>query len=77
MLALSVELAQVFAHLRLSAFPDHIGHTEHNLASFLKKLAFFAFFFWGKKTCFFLKNPYLCRVKSIFCEEELFKYPVK
>ena len=31
----------------------------------------FAFFF-GEKTCFFLKNPYLCRVKSIFCEEELF-----
>ena len=48
----------------------HIGHTEHNLASF-KKLAFFAFFF-EKNLFFFLKNPYLCRLKSIFCEEELF-----
>jgi hypothetical protein len=73
MLAPSVVLAQVFVRQRLSAFPDHIGHTEHNLASFLKKLAFLHFF-W-KKTCFFLKNPYLCRVKSIFCEEELLYYP--
>jgi len=70
MLAPSVVLAQVFVRQRLSVFPDHIGHTEHNLASFLKKLAFFAFFL--KKNLFFLKNPYLCRVKSIFCEEELF-----
>ena len=23
----------------------------------------------------FQKNPYLCRVKSIFCEEELLYYP--
>ena len=54
MLAPSVVLAQVFVRQRLSVFPDHIGHTEHNLASFLKKLAFFAFFF--EKKLFFSKK---------------------
>ena len=31
MLAPSVVLAEVFVRQRLSVFPDHIGHTEHNL----------------------------------------------
>jgi len=47
MLAQSAAHAQVFVLQRLSAFPDHIGHTEHNQASFLKELAFF-FIFLGK-----------------------------
>jgi len=76
MLALSVVLAQVFVRQRLSAFPDHIGHTEHNLASFLKKLAFFAFFFW-KKNLFFSKKSLSLQGQINFCEEELLYYPTK
>ena len=66
MLAQSAAHAQVFVLQRLSAFPDHIGHTEHNQASFLKELAVF-FYFLGKNACCFLKKSLSLQGIINFC----------